>query len=51
MYSNVGLSALYNDPLFEKLFTLVDLDGDESLDKKEVVDLVMMAITGKTPTK
>jgi Ca2+-binding EF-hand superfamily protein len=49
MYSNVGMSSLFNDALFERLFKLVDLDGDGALEKKEVVDMVLMALTGKTP--
>jgi len=51
VYSFVGLGSLFNELLFNKLFDLVDLDEDGSLDKKELVDLVMMALTGKTPSK
>ena len=49
--SSVGLDKEFDEALFEKLFALVDVDSDDALEKKEVVDIIMMIITGKNETK
>ena len=48
MYSNLGVGSLFDESLFVKLFKIVDVDGDEALEKAEVIDLILMAVTGKT---
>lgn len=47
MYSNIGKANEFNEPLIDKLFSVVDEDGDGALEEKEVVTLIMMAVTSK----